>query len=78
MKYTRFKKSDFEIRGRRSGSQLKGRENEYVYEIFYKDGRQIQNAVFTSKARASKWLSERLSRLNEIMKKVKENGKNDN
>lgn len=65
-------KSDFEIRGKKTGSQLKGRENEYVYEIFYKDGKRIGDVVFTSKLRASKWLSEKLKVLNKIIKQMEE------
>lgn len=64
---TPWKKSDFVIKGRRTGSQLKGRENEYVYEIFY-NGRPLSDRQFSSKAKADEWLGGFLKHANEVRK----------
>lgn len=51
-------KSDFEVKGRRTNSQIQG-EADYVYEIFFHAKRLEKNGypiTFTSKARANEWL----------------------
>ena len=60
-----WKKSDFVIKGRRTGSRLAGRENEYVYEIFY-NGKLLSDRQFTSKAKANEWLGDFLKYANEV------------
>lgn len=63
--FEKWTQSDFDIRGRRTGSRLAGRENQYIYEIFYKDER-MGEMMFTSKERASYWLSGWLKKMNHI------------
>ena len=75
----KWKKSDFEIKGRFTGSRLAGRENEYVYEVFY-NGKNMGGYMFSSKAKANEWLGKFLKKANDIrekaenMKKVKDDG----
>lgn len=53
---TKKRKKDFEIKGRRTGNQLKGYENEYLYFVTY-HGTQISPYGFSSKKKADTWLS---------------------
>ena len=67
-------KKDFEIKGRFTGSQLKGRENEYIYEIFF-GNKQMGDYRFTSKAKANAWLGEFLRKANKLRRKYDDTGK---
>lgn len=65
----KWKKADFEIKGRRTGSRLAGRENEYIYEIYW-NGKSLGNS-FTSKVKASKWLGKFIKMRNDLAKEAK-------
>jgi len=70
-----WKKSQFEIKGRRTGSRLANRENEYVYEVFIKEtGKQVGDVRFTSKKSAIEWLTKFLAKANAIREKAHEQG----
>lgn len=62
---SKWRKKDFQIVGRRTGSVLRGRENEYVYEIFWQ-GKRLGDYMFTSKRKADTWLGQFLRKANEI------------
>ncbi len=66
-----WRKKDFEIRGRFTGSRLAGRENEFVYEIFW-NGKQFPDLRFSSKRAASDWLGRFLAKANALRAAYKE------
>ena len=61
----RYTKKDFEIKGRRTGSQLRGRENEFIYEVFW-NGKQVTDVRFTTKSHADKYVSKLVKLANMI------------
>ena len=63
----RITKKDFSIIGHRTGSRLLGHENDYVYTI-NRNGVQIFDYEFSSKAKASAWLGKQIKIANEILK----------
>lgn len=65
---TKWTKKDFEVVGRRTGSRLAGRENEYIYEIFW-NGQNLGKS-FTSKAKANQWLGRFIKIRNDKVKEL--------
>lgn len=75
IKMEKWTKSQFEIKGRRTGARLANRENEYVYEVFIKEtGEQVGDVRFTSKKSAIEWLVKFLAKANKIREKAHEQG----
>ncbi len=66
----RIKKSDFSIKSHRTGCQLKGRENERVYEVFTSDGKKKVKGGFYRYNDADKWLSENVKIANLVLKNL--------
>lgn len=64
----RIRKGQFVIRGHFTGSQLRGEEHQFVYDIYLNDKR-INKHSFSSKAKADKWLGKFVRYLNELKKK---------
>lgn len=62
-----YKRKDFKVVGRRTGCRLRGRENEYVYEIFW-NGKQLGDHRFSSKRAAGEWISKFIAKGNKIVK----------
>ena len=60
--------NDFKLECRRTGSQIKGRENEYVYDIYFcKNGKTILlDKSFTTKKAAQKYISETVKLANSL------------
>lgn len=63
-------KKDFEIKSYRSGSQIKGKENEWLYKIYW-NGKLLKDG-FSNKAEANKWLSKFIKTRNDSAKALKE------
>lgn len=59
-------KNQFVIKGRRTGSRLRGRENQIVYEVFTKDGTKFVKGGFYRWCDADRWLSETVRIANKI------------
>lgn len=64
---TLYKVKDFTIKGRRSGSQLRGRENEYLYDIYW-NGKKLDRS-FTTKREAQNFISDFVRKANRLIKK---------
>ena len=63
----KYKVKDFEIAGQFTHSQLRGRENEYIYKIYW-NGKDL-GRQFTSKRSAQEWLSKTVKIMNAIIEK---------
>ena len=61
-------KKDFVIKSRRTGSQLRGRENQVEYVIWTADGKRRVKDGFYRKADADKWLSKKIAEANKILR----------
>ena len=59
-------KDDFIIKGRFTGSQIRGREHQFLYSIYTKDGKLLTDERFTNKKEALKFLSAVIRRYNEL------------
>lgn len=59
-------KDDFIIKGRFTGNQIRGREHQFLYSIYTKDGKLLTDERFTSKKEAQKFLSAVIRRYNEL------------
>ena len=59
-------KSDFVIKGRRTHSNLRGRENEFIYEIFW-EGQRLGDLRFTSYRKANSWLGKFIKKRNLLL-----------
>ena len=67
--YPQIKKSEFEIRGKKTGSRLAGKENEYVYKVYYNGkplGKDGVDYTFNSKSNASQWIGKAVNKMNEL------------
>lgn len=62
---TRYKVKDFSIEGYRTGSQLRGRENEYIYKIYW-NGKDL-GKQFATKRHAQDFVSKFVKKVNELM-----------
>ena len=58
---------DFTIKSRRTGSRLRGRENEVVYDIFTADMTRQVKSDFSTKRAAQEWRSASVARVNKVL-----------